>query len=67
MNHTERKIQALLIIDHQLGLSQLVRDYGTVEFRQSVLAHSAIGKLFDLPTVLTTSADTGMSPPTQME
>ncbi|TVY82850.1 putative hydrolase [Lachnellula suecica] len=49
----------LIVVDHQLGLSQLVRDYGTVEFRQSILAHAAIGNLFDLPTILTTSADTG--------
>ncbi|KUJ14177.1 Isochorismatase hydrolase [Mollisia scopiformis] len=50
---------ALLVVDHQIGLSQLVRDYGVVEFRNSILAHAAIGKLFDLPTILTTSADTG--------
>ncbi|KIM95527.1 hypothetical protein OIDMADRAFT_20997 [Oidiodendron maius Zn] len=50
---------ALLVVDHQLGLSQLVRDYDTVVFRQSILAHAALGKLFDLPTILTTSADTG--------
>ncbi|TVY92847.1 putative hydrolase [Lachnellula willkommii] len=49
----------LLVVDHQLGLSQLVRDFSTVEFRQSILAHAAIGNLFDLPTILTTSADTG--------
>jgi len=48
-----------LVVDHQLGLSQLVRDYSTVEFRQSILAHAAIGNLFNLPTILTTSADTG--------
>ncbi len=52
--------QALLVVDHQIGLSQLVRDFGVVEFRNSILAHAALGKLFDLPTILTTSADTGM-------
>ncbi|KAE8443734.1 hypothetical protein EG329_001414 [Mollisiaceae sp. DMI_Dod_QoI] len=50
---------ALLVVDHQIGLSQLVRDFGVVEFRNSILAHAALGKLFDLPTILTTSADTG--------
>ncbi|KAH6672154.1 Isochorismatase-like protein [Halenospora varia] len=50
---------ALIVVDHQLGLSTLVRDYGTVEFRQSILAHAGLGKLFGLPTILTTSADTG--------
>ncbi|TVY28763.1 putative hydrolase [Lachnellula hyalina] len=49
----------LLVVDHQLGLSQLVHDFSTVEFRQSILAHAAIGNLFNLPTILTTSADTG--------
>jgi len=51
----------LLVVDHQLGLSQLVRDYSTVEFRQSIIAHAAIGNLFNLPTILTTSAETGKS------
>lgn len=50
---------ALLVVDHQIGLSELVRDYSPVEFRNNILAHSALANLFDLPTVLTTSADTG--------
>jgi len=50
---------ALLVVDHQLGLSTLVRDYDPTVFRNSILAHAAIGKLFNLPTVLTTSADSG--------
>ncbi|KAH8800448.1 Isochorismatase-like protein [Xylogone sp. PMI_703] len=50
---------ALLVVDHQLGLSTLVRDYNPVVFRQSILAHAALGELFNLPTILTTSADTG--------
>ncbi|KAH8821923.1 Isochorismatase-like protein [Xylogone sp. PMI_703] len=50
---------ALLVVDLQLGLSTLVRDYDPVVFRQSILAHSALGKLFNLPTILTTSADNG--------
>lgn len=50
---------ALIVVDHQLGLSMLVHDYEPTFFRQSILAHAALGKLFDLPTILTTSADTG--------
>ncbi|KFX91309.1 hypothetical protein V490_05977 [Pseudogymnoascus sp. VKM F-3557] len=50
---------ALLVVDHQTGLKAVVRDYGTVEFRNSVLGHAALGNLFNLPTILTTSADTG--------
>lgn len=49
----------LLVVDHQLGLLQLVKDYTTAEFRNNVLAHAAFGKLFDLPVVMTTSAETG--------
>ncbi|KAJ8060730.1 hypothetical protein OCU04_011034 [Sclerotinia nivalis] len=50
---------ALLVIDHQIGLSQLVRDYDPTVFRQSLLGHAALGNLFDLPTILTTSAEQG--------
>ncbi|PGH20353.1 hypothetical protein AJ80_03621 [Polytolypa hystricis UAMH7299] len=49
----------LLVVDHQIGLSQLVRDQTPTDFRNNVLAHAAIGKLFDLPTILTTSSETG--------
>ena len=57
--HTNGPCQALLVIDHQVGLAQLVRDYGTNDFRNNMLAHAAVGNVFDLPTVLTTSSDTG--------
>ncbi|PQE22914.1 isochorismatase family hydrolase protein [Rutstroemia sp. NJR-2017a WRK4] len=50
---------ALLVIDHQIGLSQLVRDYDPAVFRQNILGHAALGNLFNLPTILTTSAETG--------
>ncbi len=57
----------LLIVDHQLGLLQLVRDYTTAEFRNNVLAHAELGTLFSLPTVLTTSAETGPNGPLPKE
>ncbi|KIY02462.1 uncharacterized protein Z520_02601 [Fonsecaea multimorphosa CBS 102226] len=57
----------LLIVDHQLGLLQLVKDYTTAEFRNNVLAHAELGKLFDLPTILTTSAETGPNGPLPKE
>ncbi|KAH8811024.1 Isochorismatase-like protein [Xylogone sp. PMI_703] len=50
---------ALLVVDHQLGLSTLVRDIDPTVFRQSIFAHAALGKVFNLPTILTTSADQG--------
>ena len=49
----------LLVVDHQVGLTQLVRDFDPTEYRNNVLAHAALGNLFDLPTILTTSAETG--------
>jgi len=48
-----------LIIDHQVGLAQLVRDIGTNDFRNNMLAHASLGNVFHLPTVLTSSSDSG--------
>ncbi|KAL2800689.1 Isochorismatase-like protein [Aspergillus germanicus] len=58
-NRLEKDNAALLIIDHQVGLSQVVRDYSTNDFRNNMLAHAAIGKAFDIPVVMTTSSDEG--------
>ncbi|HEV7737886.1 MAG TPA: hypothetical protein VGO47_11015 [Chlamydiales bacterium] len=49
----------LLVVDHQVGLFQLVRDFNPDEFKQNILAHAALGKIFNLPTILTTSAEVG--------
>ncbi|TFK24160.1 ycaC protein [Coprinopsis marcescibilis] len=58
---------ALLIVDHQIGLLQLVRDYSPEEFRNNVFAHAALGKAFNLPTVITTSTHTGPNGPVPQE
>ncbi|RAL12593.1 putative isochorismatase family hydrolase [Aspergillus homomorphus CBS 101889] len=58
-NRIDKDNAALLVIDHQVGLTQLVRDYSTNDFRNNILAHAAIGKAFNLPTVLTSSSDAG--------
>ena len=50
----------LLVVDHQIGLMQLVRDQQPDVFRQNLLGHSALANVFNLPVVLTTSAETGM-------
>ncbi|EHL01854.1 Isochorismatase-like hydrolase [Glarea lozoyensis ATCC 20868] len=50
---------ALLVVDHQIGLSALVRDYEPAAYRQNIIAHAALGNLFNLPTILTTSAESG--------
>ncbi|KAF9259863.1 Isochorismatase hydrolase [Marasmius fiardii PR-910] len=49
----------LLIVDHQIGLMELVKDWETVEFRNNILAHAELGKIFNLPTILTTSTEDG--------
>ncbi|KXN81085.1 hypothetical protein AN958_06119 [Leucoagaricus sp. SymC.cos] len=48
---------ALLIIDHQVGLFQMVKDFTPAEFRNNILAHASLGKLFNLPVILTTSTE----------
>ncbi|EEB95293.1 hypothetical protein MPER_05756, partial [Moniliophthora perniciosa FA553] len=57
----------LLVVDHQIGLFELVKDYEPVEYRNNVLAHAALGKVFDLPTILTTSTDNGPNGPMMQE
>jgi nicotinamidase-related amidase len=54
---------ALLLVDHQTGLMQMVRDYSEEEFKNNVLALADIGQLFNLPTILTTSFETGPNGP----
>lgn len=53
----------LLIVDHQVGLFQMVHDIQPDQYRNNVLAHAAIGKVFGIPVVLTTSAETGEPSP----
>ncbi|KAH9851184.1 Isochorismatase hydrolase [Lenzites betulinus] len=57
----------LLIVDHQEGLYQLVRDSTPTDVKNNILAHAAIGKVFNLPTVMTTSAQTGANGPLPKE
>lgn len=57
----------LLVVDHQLGLFQLVRDYTPDQFRSNIIAHAAIAQLFNLPVVMTSSADTGPNGPIPKE
>ncbi|RDX45253.1 Isochorismatase hydrolase [Lentinus brumalis] len=58
---------ALLIVDHQEGLFQLARDKTPQEFKSSILAHAELAKVFNLPTVLTSSAETGQNGPLPAE
>ena len=53
----------LLLVDHQAGLMQLVKDYGEQDFKNNVMALADIGVLFQLPTILSTSFETGPNGP----
>ncbi|RPA97283.1 Isochorismatase hydrolase [Choiromyces venosus 120613-1] len=54
---------AFLVVDHQLGLFSLVRDFSPDQYRNNILAHAALPKVFNIPTILTTSAETGPNGP----
>ncbi len=62
-NRLSKDNAAVLLVDHQTGLMQLVRDYGIDEFKNNVLALADIAKLFNLPTILTTSFEEGPNGP----
>lgn len=49
----------VLVLDLQVGLYQLVRDWDATLYRDNMIAHAALGKLFDIPVVMTTSAESG--------
>ena len=44
-----------------------MRDYDTAVYRNNMIAHAGIAKLFNLPIVLTTSAETGPNGPLPKE
>ena len=54
---------ALVLIDHQSGIMQLVHDYSPAEFRNNVIGLARLGKVFKLPSVLTTSLGQGPKGP----
>ena len=54
---------AVLLIDHQVGLMNIVRDMGAEEFRSNVLGFAKTVKALDMPVVLTTSRDWGPNGP----
>ncbi len=54
---------AVLLVDHQAGLLSLVRDIDPDKFKNNVLALGALAKYFELPTILTTSFESGPNGP----
>lgn len=54
---------AVLLVDHQTGLLSLVRDIDPDKFKNNVLALADIAQYFNLPTILTTSFESGPNGP----
>lgn len=59
----DKNDSVLLIVDLQVGLYSLARDWDATQYREQMLAHGALGKLFDLPVIMTSSAETGPNGP----
>jgi len=62
-NRLDKNNAAVLLVDHQAGLLSLVRDIDPDKFKNNVLALADIAKFFKLPTILTTSFETGPNGP----
>jgi nicotinamidase-related amidase len=58
---------AILLVDHQVGLQALVKDFDTVGFQNNVLALASIGKELDIPVVITASVPEGANGPLMPE
>lgn len=54
---------AVLLVDHQTGLLSLVRDHDPDRFKNNVLALADLASYFQLPTILTTSFESGPNGP----
>lgn len=54
---------AVLLVDHQTGLSNGIQDQSLPEYMTSVTALAKLAKTFNLPTVITTSAADGPNGP----
>jgi len=52
-----------VLVDHQTGLMNLVHNAGPVDFKSTVIALAKTAKLHKVPTVITTSAESGPNGP----
>lgn len=59
----DRQDAAVLLVDHQAGLLSLVRDIDPDRFKNNVLALADLARYFALPTILTTSFESGPNGP----
>jgi nicotinamidase-related amidase len=62
-NRLDKSNAAVLLVDHQSGLCNIVGDFSPDEFKNNVLALADAAKYFQLPTILTTSFETGPNGP----
>ncbi|MCC5848217.1 MAG: hydrolase [Verrucomicrobia bacterium] len=62
-NRLDKNNAAVLMVDHQTGLTNLVQDFTPNEFKNNVLALADSAKYFGLPTILTTSFEQGPNGP----
>lgn len=62
-NRLDKNNVAVLLVDHQSGLTNLVQDFTSNEFKNNVLALADAAKYFKLPTILTTSFEDGPNGP----
>ena len=58
---------ALLMLDHQTGIMQGVEDIAPAEFHNNILTLAKVGKIFNLPTIFTTSYADGPNGPLMKE
>ena len=63
----DKQRAAVLLVDHQAGLLSLVRDIEPDKFRNNVLAVADLAAYFQLPTILTTSFESGPNGPLMPE
>lgn len=59
----DKNDSVLLVLDLQVGLYSLARDFDPTLYYNNMLAHAGIGKLFDIPVILSTSAQQGPNGP----
>ncbi|QEG36724.1 isochorismate family cysteine hydrolase YcaC [Bythopirellula goksoeyrii] len=59
----DRSDAAVLLVDHQSGLCNIVGDFSPDDFKNNVLAVANAAKYFKLPTILTTSFEQGPNGP----
>ena len=62
-NRLDKNDVAVLLVDHQSGLVNLVQDFSPDDFKNNVLALADAAKYFKLPTILTTSFENGPNGP----